>query len=143
MSDGPKVVYTRIAAGDPDRARRWLAAVSQLHRVGDEVAIPWQRPDTGDVTVWHLASRNHRTLARGACLYGSRDDAVAAVGQITASAPELVVRLVARRHPGSYGWYATLNGNVAFTAARWFDSERSRRESIELAFAAIGRLSHV
>lgn len=140
MTNGPRVVYLTMPATDPVRHARWVGHGRQLIGMGPEGLSLIQADGSAGFVVWHLVSANHRTLARGADLYPDRPTAERAVKSLSTSAPALKIHLVSRRQPGVYGWYATHAGAPILTCARWYESERTRRESIELALAALARL---
>ena len=46
-------------------------------------------------------------------------------------------KLVSDKLRGLYGWYASVDGSVALTCARWYATERDRRSSIDLAVISL------
>lgn len=95
-----------------------------------------------NATVWHLVSSNNRTIARSAVIFGRTATAIEDALHLVESGDELQVRLVSVPDRATYGWYGTLNGIAAITCARWFATERDRRESIELAIASLPIATH-
>lgn len=142
MTLGARFAFLHIPADDVRRADRWLAHAAQVLGRDDAPAPALRarntarREDSG-VVGWYLVSANHRMLARSTSLFPSRSAAEAAVDRVEEVSDSLRVHLVSRRQPGAYGWYMSSDGVPAFTSARWFGSERSRRESIQLALTAL------
>ncbi|MBC7761511.1 MAG: hypothetical protein H7201_06880, partial [Candidatus Saccharibacteria bacterium] len=48
------------------------------------------------------------------------------------AAPREIV-LTSHQRRGEYGWYSLLDGEVEMICARWYGTERDRRNAIELA----------
>ncbi|MBC7592338.1 MAG: hypothetical protein H7288_00060 [Kineosporiaceae bacterium] len=85
------------------------------------------------IVVWHLVSANNRMLARSANLFERFEDAQAdALATSGSTAPREIV-LTSHQRRGEYGWYSMLDGEVQMICARWYGTERDRRNAIELA----------
>ncbi|MBC7723592.1 MAG: hypothetical protein H7146_02445 [Burkholderiaceae bacterium] len=94
------------------------------------------RDDTGAV-IWHLVSGNNRMLARSAQIFGSIPEAVLGAESAIAAVVHLVVALVDEDGGGERGWYAKLAEVPILTCARWYRSERDRRNSIDSAITSL------
>ncbi|CAN5378534.1 hypothetical protein BH11ACT3_BH11ACT3_26000 [soil metagenome] len=93
----------------------------------------------GPVVVWHLAASNYRVLARSVQIFDERDDAQrdALAAAAAAASGQLTPRLVKNGYLGAYGWYAVVESTPVLTCARWYSTERDRRDSIRIAMAAL------
>jgi hypothetical protein len=129
-----KIVFTGAHARDRALLDSWLNHAQKVTglEAGNAAA-------EGPAVVWHLAASNYRVLARSARIQpdrvSARLDAVAAA--TAAASGELVPRLVKNGLLGAYGWYAVLESAPVVTCARWYSTERDRRDSIRLAFSAL------
>jgi hypothetical protein len=71
-------------------------------------------------------------------VYSSFESATASARAVVHSASQLQVELVSEAGRGMYGWYATIAGNPVMTCARWYMTDRDRRNSIDLAMRSVG-----
>jgi len=85
------------------------------------------------IIVWHLVSANNRMLARSANLYERFEDAQADALATSGSTGPREIVLTSHQRRGEYGWYSMLGGEVEMICARWYGTERDRRNAIELA----------
>jgi hypothetical protein len=92
---------------------------------------------SGGIVVWQLVSANNRQLARGVEVYETFEQARASVGTVVSAGAELTIDLVSEAGRGVYGWYASLGGKPVATCARWYVTDRDRRNSIDLAMRSI------
>ena len=80
----------------------------------------------------------HRVeLARGTDVYSSFEDAYAQVTELVRGTASLAVGLVSESGRGLYGWYLSDAGRPVVTCARWYLTDRDRRNSIELAVRSL------
>lgn len=87
--------------------------------------------------VWQLVSANNRQLARGIDIYESFDEARSTVSDLMEGSASLCVELVSEPGHGVYGWYLSLDGRPVVTCARWYLTDRDRRNSITLAMRSL------
>ncbi len=135
MSAGPRFVFVRFLTRDTPKLRPWEAHV---RRVLGDVAQVRSSPQDDGVVVWQLVSANNRELARGTEMHDSFDGARSAVSTIVAARASIEIRLTSEPGRGVYGWYLSVDDQPVATCARWYLTERDRRNSIELAVRSIG-----
>lgn len=140
MSLGPRVVFVRFVSGDSPKLSPWLAHITRV--LGSSARANKALLKSDGVLVWQLVSANNRQLARSVAVYSSFDSATASARAVVHSAHQLEVQLVSEAGRGMYGWYATIAGNPVITCARWYMTDRDRRNSIDLALrsAAVATL---
>lgn len=133
MTVGSRIVFMRFAAARSPKLQLWIdhfeRVVGHAPRVVNSV-VPSQEEC---IVVWQLVTANNRMLARSANLYerfeDARADALAASGF---TGPREIV-LTSHQRRGEHGWYFCLDGEVEMICARWYSTERDRRNAIELA----------
>lgn len=89
------------------------------------------------VVVWNLVSGNNRVLARSATIFPHADEANSAAESVTGNGGTLKIRMTTDEIRGVYGWFGTIDGAAVITCARWYSTERDRRQSIELAVISL------
>lgn len=136
MPLGPRVVFVRFVSGDSPKLSPWLAHVARV--LGSSARANKALLKNDGVLVWQLVSANNRQLARSVAVYSSFESATASARAVVHSAGQLEVELVSEAGRGMYGWYATIAGNPVMTCARWYMTDRDRRNSIELALRSAG-----
>ncbi|WP_196829674.1 hypothetical protein [Frigoribacterium sp. CG_9.8] len=133
MTVGSRIVFMRFATARSPKLQLWI---DHFERVagndGALVAPVVGAPDDG-AYVWHLISANNRMLARGSRVHSALTGAIDDASRLQSVAREMQFRLVFDQYRGLYGWYASIEGIVALTCARWYVTERDRRSSIEHA----------
>ncbi|WP_309710920.1 hypothetical protein [Pseudolysinimonas sp.] len=87
--------------------------------------------------VWQLVSANNRQLARGIDVYESFEEAHSTASDLVEASASLTVSLVSEAGRGAYGWYLSSEGRPVITCARWYLTERDRRNSITLAIRSL------
>lgn len=134
MAAGPRLVFVRFPTRDSPKLKPWVA---HLRRVLVNVEGSPSATSTEGSIVWQLVSANNRQLARGTDVYDSFEDAYAQVSALVGDAPSLVVGLVSEGGHGLYGWYLSRDGAPVATCARWYLTDRDRRNSIALAMRSL------
>lgn len=135
MPVGSRVVFTRFLTKDSPKLEPWRSHVDRV-MLADNPTAPVSIRGEGFV-VWQLVSANNRQLARSAHIHDDFDGAVRGAREIADSAADLAVTLVSERGRGVYGWFAVSPGNVVMTCARWYLTERDRRQSVDRALEAL------
>ena len=142
MSVGPRVVFLRFLSLESPKLQPWRAHFTRV--VGREPVIVARdgSVEVGVVT-WQLVSANNRPLGRSGATFLAFADAVASAQYAVDCHDRLDFELVADGLSGMYGWFATVEGEVVLSCARWYLTERDRRKSItlasdSLAIAALG-----
>lgn len=134
MSVGPRIVFVRFIDGDSPKLVPWVAHVARV--LGPNPVLHLHSKEEG-VLVWQLVSGNNRQLARSAGVHDTFEAASAHARSVVESGLRLSVENVSEAGRGVYGWYASLNGDPVMTCARWYVSDRDRRNSIELALRSV------
>ena len=137
MSNGSRVIFTRFSAPESSRLSAWRSHFAAVVGAPLADADPGSGRERLGASVWHLVSANNRTLARSPSTYANVDDAVDSASALIASSAEVQVHFVSAQSRLGYGWYGTLIGETRLTCARWFATERDRRQSIELALNSL------
>ena len=137
MTVGSRIVFMRFATARSPKLQLWIDHFDRV--VGHDAPrpVPSVAQDDASAFVWHLISANNRMLARGSRIYGVLADAIEDTSRLQSVAREMQFKLVFDQFRGLYGWYASLDGIVALTCARWYVTERDRRSSIELAVISL------
>lgn len=137
MSVGPRILFTRFVSGDSPKLQPWISHLRRLVAADGQVPpVPIDDLDNGAM-VWQLVSGNNRQLARSVRVYSTFEDALAGAKASRALASQLEVALVSEHHRGVYGWYASIDGEPLITCSRWYDTERDRFRSINLAIPSL------
>jgi len=123
----------RFATARSPKLQLWIDHFDRVVGNGAERPIPGAAQDDDGAFV----SANNRMLARGSSIHGVLKDAIEDTSRLQAVAREMQFKLVFDQLRGLYGWYASLDGIVALTCARWYVTERDRRSSIELAVISL------
>jgi hypothetical protein len=131
MSVGPRIVFTRFPSPDSAKLVPWR----DHHRrvVGVD---PQQDDQAAAVIAWTLISANNRQLGRAGRLFGRFDEAVTGAQRVTLL-DDLEVRLVSVRRLGGFGWFLATADIAELTCARWYETERDRRQAIAAVVAAL------
>jgi hypothetical protein len=137
MTVGSRIVFMRFATARSPKLQLWIDHFDRVvgHGPDRPIARP-ALPDEGAV-VWHLISANNRMLARGSGIHAVLEEAVEETSRLKSAAHQMQFKLVFDKLRGRYGWYASVDGIVALTCARWYVTERDRRSSIELAVISL------
>ena len=134
MSVGPRVVFVRFPSGESPKLTPWVA---HIERVVGDVSRPERVSLQPDRVVWQLVSANNRELARGSEVHSSFSDAHSTAAQVVAASDRLALEFVSEAGRGVYGWYVSIDGKPVMTCARWYLTDRDRRNSIEIALRSI------
>lgn len=137
MSAGPRIVFTRFHTSESPKLVPWVAHARRV--LGDAYASLALTPtarSTGSI-VWQLVSANNRQLARGAVVHETFDGARAAAAAVVAAADDLTVTLVSEETRGVLGWYACVADVPVIMGARWYATQRDRRQAIQLAVRSV------
>ena len=131
MTVGSRIVFMRFATARSPKLQLWIDHFDRV--VGHGVERPASRVEGVDdgAYVWHLISANNRMLARGSSVFSVLTDSIDDATRLQSIAQEMQFKLVFDSHRGVYGWYASVDGIIAMTCARWYVTERDRRSSIE------------
>jgi hypothetical protein len=133
MTVGSRVIFTRFATARSPKLQLWIDHFDRVVGHGPSVVSAVVSGQDECIVVWHLVSANNRMLARSANLYEHFEDARAnALATSGSTAPREIV-LKSHQRRGEYGWYSLIDGEVEMICARWYSTERDRRNAIELA----------
>jgi hypothetical protein len=137
MSNGPRIIFLRFTSSDSPKLLPWKAHYARV--TGRAVTTPTAVRLTGEAppVTWHLASANNRMLARSAQIFLGFDEAEADATATVISGAAFDVKLVSDAVRGLYGWYALKEETPQMTCARWYTTERDRRQSIALSLVSI------
>ena len=137
MSNGPRIIFLRFTSSDSPKLLPWKAHYARV--TGRSVTAPADVRPAGEVlpVTWHLASANNRMLARSAQIFLGFDEAEADATATVISGAAFDVKLVSDAVRGLYGWYALHEEAPRITCARWYTTERDRRQAIALALVSI------
>lgn len=134
MAAGPRLVFVRFPTRDSPKLKPWVA---HIRRVLANVDGLETAPTADGSIVWQLVSANNRQLARGTDVYDTFEDAYAMVTDLVAQSASLAIGLVSEGGHGLYGWYLSRGGRPVATCARWYLTDRDRRNSITLAVRSL------
>jgi hypothetical protein len=137
MTVGSRIVFMRFATARSPKLQLWIDHFDRV--VGRDAGLPALPADNADAGayVWHVISPNNRMLARGASVHGVLQEAVEDTARLQSVSQEMQFKLVFDKLRGLYGWYASVDGIVALTCARWYLTERDRRSSMELVVMSL------
>jgi len=108
----------RFATAQSPKLQLWIGHFDRVVGHGPRVVNSVATSQDECIVVWHLVSANNRMLARSANLFERFEDAQAdALAASGSTAPR----------------YSQLDGEVEMICARWYGTERDRRNAIELA----------
>lgn len=134
MAAGPRVVFVRFETNDSPKLTPW---VSHARRVVGDATLARHGIRTDGHLVWQLVSANNRELMRGVEVHATFEEARASASRLAADTARLAVVLVSEPDDGLYGWYLTDADRPVATCARWYATDRDRRNSILLARRSI------
>lgn len=143
MPGKPSIVFTRFTGQSP-KLDAWKQHSARVVGLGVEPAQVDQPVASAEgIVVWYLKSANNRMLGKSAGTFLTFEEASAVASRFVNERDELTHRLVAEGPRLAYGWVSSLNGVALVTCARWYETERDRRNSLALALgqldsAAIG-----
>jgi hypothetical protein len=139
MAQGPRVVFTRFDTETSPKLALWSAHVSRV--LAREDVAPTEPDPHGEesVLVWQLVSANNRQIARCARQHRSFDAAWNDATEVVATAGELEFVQVSERGRGVYGWYARASERPVLVCAKWYITDRDRRQSMQLASLAVAK----
>lgn len=123
-------MFVRFPTRDSPKLKPWVAHIRRV--LGSDAATAAD----GSI-VWQLVSANNRQLARGTDVYETFEDAYAKVSDLVSRSATLSIGLVSEGGHGLYGWYLSRDGRPVATCARWYLTERDRRNSIALAVRSL------
>jgi hypothetical protein len=137
MTVGSRIVFMRFATARSPKLQLWIDHFDRV--VGHDAGRPVLRVAAADegAYVWHLISANNRMLARGASVHSVLNNAIEDTVRLQSVARDMQFKFVFDKLRGLYGWYASVDGIIAITCARWYVTERDRRSSIELAVISL------
>jgi hypothetical protein len=135
MAAGPRLVFVRFPTPDSPKMKPWMTHIRRV-LAGLEQTSPAAPLEHGSI-VWQLVSANNRQLARGTDIYDSFEDAYARLTEIVSATTSLTIGLVSEAGRGLYGWYLSSEGRPVATCARWYLTDRDRRNSIALALQSL------
>ena len=130
MSNGPRVIFLRFASADSPKLGPWKEHGRMV------VGLPLPAASDSAV-IWHLSSANNRMLARSARVYREVAEAAASLRSSVESFGSWTISLVSDEAHGHYGWYASSEGEPVMICARWYTTERDRRQALDLALDSI------
>ena len=133
MTVGSRVVFVRFATAQSPKLQLWVDHFERVVGHGPLVVNTVSSGQSECVVVWHLVSANNRILARSANLYERFEDAQKDALAISGSTGPREIVLISHQRRGEYGWYFSRNGEVEMVCARWYGTERDRRNAIEVA----------
>ena len=135
MSVGPRIVFTRFASGTAPKLRPWQEHIRRV--AGALPTVVGTDDEKLSVIVWNLVSANNRDLGRGARIYQRFDEAVLDARAAIATKADLEIMMVSGDRDGVYGWSLSNQGLTEMVCSRWYQTDRDRRHSIEVALTAL------
>jgi len=133
MTVGSRIVFMRFATARSPKLQLWIDHFDRVVGHGPRVVNSVASGQDECIVVWHLVSANNRMLARSANLFERFEDAQADALATSGSTALREIVLTSHQRRGEYGWYSLLDGEVEMICARWYGTERDRRNAIELA----------
>lgn len=139
MSLGPRVVFVRFLDDESPKLKPWTTHASSVLGADSRVvpAMSSAAPQSVGSAVWHLVSANNRELARGVGVHSTFELARKHAERVVELGAQIVIEPVSEPARGVYGWYASIDGEPVMTCARWYVTDRDRRQSGELASRSI------
>lgn len=112
-------------------AADWLRAVDDVLALHGEDVVhrPASAVHGGAVVGWRLLSENHRELARGPRLTATERDARADVARVLRGAHALTVYAAPEPRLRTTGWFAVVDGELAFAGARRYENKSVARNA--------------
>jgi hypothetical protein len=141
MSNGHRIVFMRFADLTSEKLVPWREHCRRVVGEAPEILASTAVRVDSSVITWHLVSLNNRMLARSAFVYSALEDATSGATELIAKTGSVEIKLVSDTLRGLYGWYAKVDGIPVATCARWYSTERDRRQSIDLALVGLGAAS--
>lgn len=139
MSTGPRIQFMRFLSLNSTKLQPWREHSRRV--AGQPLPIPpvatVRRIDDRSVIVWNLVSANNRVLARSAQVFSTKEEGGGAALASTVRSAEIRIRPVVDEVRGMYGWFGEMDDESLMTCARWYSTERDRRNSIELALQSL------
>lgn len=142
MTAGSRIVFMRFATSRSPKLALWIDHFDRVVGHGPRVVNSLVTSQDECIVVWQLVSANNRMLARSANLFERFEDAQADAQNAAISTAEREFVLTSHQRRGEYGWYAAQGGEVEMIGARWYGTERDRRNAIELAESSLA-VSHL
>jgi hypothetical protein len=133
VSVGPRVVVLRFGSRSAPKLRPWIEHALRVS--GSEPSLDSEGPD--GVLTWSLVSGNNRELGRSARLFGRFDETVEDARACILQHGELVPQLLSDERSGGYGWRLIHGAAAALVSARWYSSDRDRRQALASVQAAL------
>ena len=137
MTVGPRILFTRFPDVDGAKFLPWREHASRVIGAAVVFVPSDEADDDSSAVVWSLVGGNNRPLARGSRAFARFSDAVGDAQNTVAHSADLEVHLVSDRKRGGHGWYFALAGTPELTCSRWYDSERDRRNAIDVASVSL------
>jgi hypothetical protein len=144
MPNGARIVVTTFESPSSPKIVPWREHSSRVAGVllGEESGRPvapasWAAGALSRPAVWHLASSNHRMLARSVGVFESALQAVEDATAALADQAALETALVRDRAGAALGWLLRIEERPIVSCARWYATDRDRRKSLAAAVEAI------
>jgi hypothetical protein len=144
MPTGARIVVTTFASVSSPKIVPWREHSSRVAGVvlGDVAGVAnrptaWTPGELSHPAVWHLASPNHRMLARSVGVFDSALEAVDDATGVLGEHAELETVLVRDRVGSSLGWFLRTGERPVISCARWYATDRDRRKSLDSALEAL------
>lgn len=137
MSVSPRIVFTRFVSADSPKLQPWLSHSRRLLSVNGHAAPGVDSGLHDAVLVWQLVSGNNRQLGRSIRVHSSFDSALEEATRVRSQADRIIVSMVSEDLRGVYGWYGSIDGEPVMTCARWYNTERDRARSLQLAVPSL------
>ena len=136
MTVGPRIVFVRFLSSDSPKLTPWRTHAARV--LGQAVSETAQQSgDDESRLVWQLVSGNNRQLARSVGVFSSFEAATVEVQTVVDAGDNLDVHLTSEAGRGVYGWYANVAGQPVITCARWYFTDRDRRQAVDLALRSV------
>lgn len=127
MSVGPRLHFTRFDEVST-KSVQWSQHAARA--TGQPTAARLTGPA---FYVWQLFTGNGRRLALSATGFSTLDEAKAHASTVVERARELELVHTADTERSTHGWFLALDAEPAVVCARWYGTERDRRQAAELA----------
>lgn len=143
MSVGPRIVLTRFASIRAPKLGPWIEHCRRVTGLVPELVEDAPAASDGlddeQVLIWSLVSANNRALARSARVFARFDAAARDASDCVVGHERLRLHVQSDERAGGYGWRLDLDTEPAVLCARWYSSDRDRRQSFAVALDALGR----